>query len=159
MLRQFLVAGIVTDTLWIADQSIKYFFVTHPSTFWGVFDFLSFHLVINSGIAFGIALPRWLVIITTGGILVVVGVLLGKAYRQRQVLPLWGLMLIVGGGISNLIDRVFRGEVVDYIDLKFFTVFNLADILISAGVVVLLVFLLRGSSHAGQINSSTLHSV
>ena len=69
MLRQFLVAGIVTDTLWIADQSIKYFFVTHPSTFWGVFDFLSFHLVINSGIAFGIALPRWLVIITTGGIL------------------------------------------------------------------------------------------
>jgi signal peptidase II len=44
-------------------------------------------------------------------------------------------MLIVTGLLSNLIDRIFRGYVVDFIDFKFWPVFNVADSLITIGVV------------------------
>lgn len=52
------------------------------------------------------------------------------------------LELIIAGGISNLIDRLFRGFVVDYIDINQlikFPIFNLADICISIGWIILVV--------------------
>ncbi len=55
------------------------------------------------------------------------------------------LILVLGGGIGNLIDRVLNGEVVDYINLLFmrFAVFNFADICVCVGVAlwVLVIFL------------------
>ena len=51
---------------------------------------------------------------------------------------LW--QFIIAGGVGNLIDRIFRGFVVDYVQLKFFGVFNLADafIVISSVLVIFL---------------------
>lgn len=49
--------------------------------------------------------------------------------------------MILGGGISNLLDRVFRGYVVDYIDINYlikYPIFNLADILIVIGVLLII---------------------
>ena len=53
-------------------------------------------------------------------------------------------ILILSGGAGNLIDRVFRGFVVDYIEPLFinFAVFNFADILVCVGAAVLIVYLL-----------------
>lgn len=59
---------------------------------------------------------------------------------DREVLP---LTLIISGGVSNLLDRVFFGGVVDFIDFKFFPSFNLADAMIFAGVVWFALVLLR----------------
>src|SRR3989344_9576486 len=155
MSGQLLIAGIVVDILWITDQLIKHYFITHPEVNWGVFDFLSFHLVTNSGIAFGIILPSPVVVSSTVIILALVGGLLWQAYRQHQAVLLWGLTLIFGGGVSNLLDRIFYRQVVDYIDVSFFTVFNIADILISVGVGLLLVFFLRSSRRPRQVDNST----
>ena len=55
-----------------------------------------------------------------------------------------GLALILGGSISNLADRLFRSFVIDYIGLPFWPVFNLADIMINAGVVLLAYLLFIG---------------
>ena len=59
-----------------------------------------------------------------------------KMYKITQT----SLSLIVAGGIGNLIDRIFRGEIVDYINLsplsESFPIFNLSDILIIIGFVV-----------------------
>lgn len=54
------------------------------------------------------------------------------------------LMLVLGGGLGNLADRVFRGSVVDYLHLEFmnFPIFNLADCLVVVGVILTLVWLL-----------------
>lgn len=41
--------------------------------------------------------------------------------------------LIIGGAFGNLIDRIFRGYVIDFLDLEFWTVFNLADLSITVG--------------------------
>jgi signal peptidase II len=47
------------------------------------------------------------------------------------------LLFIIFGAISNLVDRLKFGYVIDYIDIKYFTVFNLADIMIVVGCSVI----------------------
>lgn len=55
--------------------------------------------------------------------------------RARGGLFQVALGLIIGGALGNIIDRIFLGAVVDFIDLRFWPVFNLADAAIVAGVV------------------------
>ena len=65
-------------------------------------------------------------------------------YGKNNKLLLWGLVLVVSGGIGNLIDRVFRGgKVIDFLDFEFwpdFPVFNVADCSIVIGVGILLLY-------------------
>lgn len=56
-----------------------------------------------------------------------------------SVFEIASVTLILSGGSSNLIDRVFYGCVIDFIDLKFWPVFNLADIYITIGAIVLMI--------------------
>ena len=56
-----------------------------------------------------------------------------------------GLSLIVAGGIGNVIDRIFRGYVIDYIDISQlfnYPVFNFADICIVVGVILIMVIII-----------------
>lgn len=55
------------------------------------------------------------------------------------------LQFIIAGGLSNLIDRIFRGYVVDFIQLKFFGIFNIADALIVFGTISIVFMELKGS--------------
>ena len=57
-----------------------------------------------------------------------------------------GLWLIVGGGLGNLYDRLFRGSVIDFLDLAFarFAVFNVADAYICAGAALAMLSLIAG---------------
>ena len=68
-----------------------------------------------------------------------------KLLEWYEALISAALVLVLGGGIGNLIDRVLNGEVVDYINLLFmrFAVFNFADICVCVGVAlwVLVIFL------------------
>ena len=48
------------------------------------------------------------------------------------------LVLILSGGLSNIIDRVYNGCVIDFVDLRFWPVFNLADVFIVLGVIMLI---------------------
>ena len=50
----------------------------------------------------------------------------------------WGLALIIGGGIANLVDRLKYGGVIDFIKLNHWPVFNLADIMIVSGLCIIL---------------------
>lgn len=108
---------------------------------------LRLRLSFNTGAAFG--LGRGL-----GGLLVLAGValvvLLIVAVRGVSTWTVGvGAGLVVGGAVGNLADRVFRshdGAVVDFIDLQWWPVFNLADVAITTGAVVL-VFL--GSRSGG----------
>lgn len=68
------------------------------------------------------------------------------ASKSASVLEMVGLALIFAGGIGNLIDRIFSGYVIDFIEFLFidFPTFNVADIGITCGIVCVLVsFLLR----------------
>ena len=102
----------------------------------------------NTGAAFGMLRgQQWLLIATAAAMLAVV------AYVMVQLRPLdswvhWALALVSGGAIGNLIDRVLTGAVTDFFDLGWFPVFNVADIALDVGVVVLVVLLLFKGEHA-----------
>lgn len=99
--------------------------------------------VLNDGMAFSmLSGQRWLLIAVTGAVLVaVMGMLL---VRRMSRLERVAWVLVAGGGIGNLIDRVLNGVVVDYFNLLFmrFAVFNFADVCVCVGVGLLILTLL-----------------
>ena len=62
--------------------------------------------------------------------------------KKRPFYFVLGLSFIFGGGVSNLIDRVRLGSVTDYFDLWYW-IFNLADVFIIVGSVMLIVFYIK----------------
>ena len=101
-----------------------------------VFSFTYIH---NYGAAWGLfSEHRWVFLILTGIALIVLPILL---YRYRHLPFLFGfsLSLIIGGAIGNMIDRLFRGYVIDFLEFTFidFPVFNVADIYITCACVLL----------------------
>lgn len=99
----------------------------------------------NTGAAFGMLKGmRVFFIIVTVVVLVSVVVLLIKTPAEKFTLS-WSTVcvLIVSGGIGNLIDRVLWAEVTDYIQVQFFpAIFNFADVCVVVGVALLCVKLL-----------------
>jgi signal peptidase II len=99
---------------------------------------LSIHHVQNSGIAFGLfAGATAIVTLVTAGAVVWMLVFFARSGARHPVLPA-ALGLLIGGSVSNLVDRVRLHHVTDFIDLKWWPAFNLADSFIVVGVVILL---------------------
>jgi signal peptidase II len=102
----------------------------------------SIHHVQNSGIAFGLfASATSLVILLTGVAVAWMLYFFGRSGARHPVLPV-ALGLVIGGSISNLIDRVRLGHVTDFLDLRWWPAFNLADSFITVGVAILLLALM-----------------
>jgi len=99
---------------------------------------LSIHHVQNSGIAFGLFSSATAVVTVVTGIAVVwMLVFFARSGSRHPVLPA-ALGLLIGGSMSNLVDRVRLHHVTDFIDLKWWPAFNLADSFIVVGVAILL---------------------
>ena len=98
---------------------------------------LAFENVRNKGVAFGLAgdVSTLLIGATIAALL---GVLVFLAVRGRAGWTLWlPAALLVGGALGNLADRARQGSVTDFIDLPLWPTFNLADVAIVAGVILL----------------------
>ena len=103
----------------------------------------------NSGAAFSmLENQQWFFTIIT---LIAMGSAFVYLYRhiKGSIWLLLGLTLIISGGIGNFIDRLRQGFVVDMFHLDFmnFAIFNVADIYLTIGVGLLLIYLLREESH------------
>jgi signal peptidase II len=92
----------------------------------------------NSGIAFGLFSRATAVVIVLTAIAVTwMLAFFARGGARHPVLPV-ALGLVIGGSVSNLADRVRLGYVTDFIDLRWWPSFNLADTFIVVGVLVLL---------------------
>jgi signal peptidase II len=99
---------------------------------------LSIHHVQNSGIAFGLfAGATGIVTFVTAAAVVWMVVFFARSGARHPVLP-DALGLLVGGSLSNLVDRIRLHHVTDFIDLGWWPAFNLADSFIVIGVAILL---------------------
>lgn len=106
--------------------------------------FFNLTWVENRGVSLGMLtadseIGRWLLVALTGAISLGVFVWM---LRERNRQDVFGLGLILGGALGNIVDRVRFGYVVDYADLHFgefrpFLVFNIADAAITVGVLIL----------------------
>jgi signal peptidase II len=109
-------------------------------------DTLRIEYVENSGgfLGLGAGLPErvrtWLFTFGTAGVLVVLS--LGMARHTRSTSALLGLSLLWAGGLSNLVDRVAHGRVVDFLNIGVGPlrtgIFNVADMAITLGVALVL---------------------
>ena len=105
---------------------------------------INFRYVENTGMAFSMMSDMTLVLTVASGVLtVVMGVLLWKLKSRGRFLCI-SLSLIMAGAIGNLIDRIFAGFVVDFIEFAFvnFAVFNVADICVCVGTAMLVIYIL-----------------
>ena len=132
-------AYVIFDLLCVAaligiDQGIK-FWAVHVLMPVGTLPLIphvvELRFVLNQGMAFSLLSGRQLFLIVATSA---------------------ALILVLGGGIGNLIDRVLNGEVVDYINLLFmrFAVFNFADICVCVGVALWVLVIFLEELHSGD---------
>ena len=107
---------------------------------------LELRYYLNDGMAFSMLAGKQTLLIGMTSIMLVC-VLLVLLFRKMGPWERISWTLILGGGIGNLIDRFFNGVVVDYINVLFvnFAVFNFADICVTAGVILLMAWVLYDS--------------
>ena len=128
----------------IIDQILKVLCAKDLMLIEGV---LKFSNVQNTGGAFGIFNTNIIMITILNLILIALMIrfiIIRRKYMNNLVYI--GLLFLIAGGISNLIDRIFRGYVVDYIDFTQiidFPVFNLADIVLVVGWFLLIIGILK----------------
>ena len=104
---------------------------------------LEFEIVKNNGIAFGLNNGNFKNIIITILVLILI---INFIKNQKDVIDnktMISLALILGGGISNLIDRICRGGVVDFIKISTFPIFNIADSVIVIGWILLIINIVK----------------
>lgn len=158
MKKKSLIVLISVLMLIVFDQIVKYLIVKNFSI--GeekilIDNFLKFIYIRNTGAAFGIL---------SGNIIFLIGIsLLLIFYIVKEMkknidnnLSLLSFSLILGGAVGNLIDRIFRGYVVDFISFTLFkremSIFNVADMYITIGVILLIYIVLKEGKYE-RINS------
>jgi signal peptidase II len=147
-----IIAAIAIILLVGIDQAIKIWAVAELKPV-GEMEFLQIgsldimHLTYleNTGSAFGsLAGHRWLLLtVTTIGAAACIYILIRHA-RQKPFL-FWSLVLVIGGALGNMYDRIFRGgAVVDYLDVQLFdfAIFNFADCCVCIGTAMLFIYIL-----------------
>ncbi len=110
----------------ILDRILKFYFLDLEN------EFFIFKYSLNTGAAFGL-LPGWNNFLIVFSVIVVAFILYHRKNKKLEA----GMGFLLGGTISNLIDRIFYHGVVDYIHIDFLNnIFNLADVanLIGAGI-------------------------
>ena len=134
--------------LLIADQVSKLLVLKNLSLGQSIslFPYFDLTLVFNTGVAFSLFseggnLGRWILVFLVLLVLLYLAYVLLK--EKLDDFESLSLLLILGGGIGNLIDRTFRGHVIDFIHIYYenysFYVFNFADTYITIGVIIYLI--------------------
>jgi len=101
--------------------------------------FLYLTLLYNKGTAFGIVKEVSLAIVLFSTLLVVGFLIYSKLNKKETLIFMLGLSFICGGALGNLVDRIRWGYVIDFVDIKIWPVFNLADSFITIGVGLIIV--------------------
>jgi len=141
----YLCLMVFSGTIVIIDQITKLLVRSHlaPGDAWSPWSWLMPYARVyhtqNIGMAFSM-LPgfSWLFIIFAIGVSAGIIYYFPRVARQDRIIRV-GMILLLGGAIGNLIDRLIIGQVTDFISVGAFAVFNVADACIDTGVVVLLI--------------------
>ncbi len=136
------------------DQFTKYFFkglykANGNTQFLG--EFLSFTYTFNQGAAYGIfAGKEWgqlfFKVLTVLAILIFIGIFV-YSFKIKNLFLSYSVLIVIAGTIGNFIDRVLNNGVIDFITMRIgdfvpFGIFNLADVFLSFGVILMIVYFL-----------------
>ena len=136
-------ANIAGLLLFSVDRWLKLLSPGHSDLNFGR-KFFSFYA--NHGLAFGLPFSRFLMNSLFILIFTVLIWLLVRYYREKNIFLIAAITLIILGAASNFLDRLHYGYVVDYLDVPFFTVFNIADAMIVLGIGMLIMKIWKSNS-------------
>ena len=109
-----------------------------------IFSFLKLYLIWNKGIAFGLfSFEQNFVYNLITILIVIINLIILIMIIKSNDIKAYFLMLILGGSLGNLFDRLYYSAVPDFIDLHFndfhWFIFNVADVFITVGVICLII--------------------
>ena len=143
--KYFAVSGILCAVLIALDQWTKIViertFALYQSKV-VIPDFFSLVYVTNKGAAWGILAGKWYLLLGISGAALLCCIIFFRKITENYPERVWAVTLLLAGIIGNSIDRIWRGEVVDFLDfyirigdkVMHWPAFNVADIAICCGV-------------------------
>lgn len=140
------IASLVSvAVLLVIDQAIKYFVDLRlkgnpPVTF--IDNILQFNYIENDGAMMGFMSGKTELLTVFAIVCVIALLFVTVSGKIKDCIDYWCVVLMITGGLGNIIDRVFRGYVIDYIEVLFvdFYIFNFADCLITVAAFVLIFY-------------------
>ncbi|MBF9070971.1 signal peptidase II [Streptacidiphilus sp. NEAU-YB345] len=150
-----LVVALLAYLLDLGSKLLVVAKLEHQNAIQLIGDWVQFDVIRNAGAAFGMGQAMTVVFTLIAATVIVVIIRLA---RKLYSLP-WAvaLGLLLGGAFGNLTDRIFRspglfrGEVVDFISVKHFAVFNLADSAIVCGGILVVLLSFLGTNPDGSV--------
>lgn len=145
----FVILLLIGAVLVIIDQVIKYWAVNTLMPVrvmdfikFGDFDFIGFRYAENDGAAFSSFSGAKYFLLTLNVLLICGLIFYVIKFCKNDKFILVTAMLIIAGGIGNIIDRVRLGYVIDYIEVRFFNfaIFNFADMCVVIGACLFLLY-------------------
>ena len=159
-LAQWVALAVVSVAAVVADQLTKWMVSSalglgEAVAVMGPF---SIHHVRNTGIAFGLfsSATTAVIVVTVaavGGMLV----FFARAGQRHTLVPI-ALGLVLGGSVSNLLDRIRLGHVTDFLDFDYWPAFNLADTFIVVGVALLFLSFVAADRTSPRVGDAPLSS-
>lgn len=138
--------------LFVLDRLLKYFAVYRPSVLQSLGGFIDIR--INPQMAFSLPLWNYLYYPAIFVIFILLVYFWYKSFTQKKA-EQWAWALIIIGAMSNILDRIYQGGVIDFISLSFISVFNISDVYIVLGVLWLLFSIRRQSRAEEQLPKSS----
>ncbi|MDR0987384.1 MAG: signal peptidase II [Ruminococcus sp.] len=125
----------------------------------GDVDLVGLYYTENTGAAFSFFNDAPLVLTIFVGILLLAVAVYGIADKYKNPVKTVCLIMILSGGLGNLIDRIRNGYVIDYLEFRFvnFAIFNFADVLVTCGAVALIIYIWV-SETSGKRRRGDLHN-
>ena len=135
---------IISFIVVLLDQFIKYIVIKNMALLESISiipNFFNIHYVQNTGAAWGIMKDKTIILtIISTFFLIIVNQMISKEKNFTKI-SISGYGLIVGGMLGNLIDRIIHSYVIDFLDFKIcgydFPIFNIADVTIVLGIILL----------------------
>lgn len=138
----------------LLDQVIKIFAMKIINPIVVIPNFLELSYVKNYGVAWSMFNNQLIFIIGFSLIAISYLIYILIQYRKHIIIH-FGILMMIAGAFGNIIDRIIRGFVVDYIDVNIFgydfPVFNVADSLLVCGVMIILIETLRKAKNGENI--------
>ncbi|MFO0780292.1 MAG: signal peptidase II [Candidatus Gracilibacteria bacterium] len=140
MNKSILKIAVPASIFFVADQMLKWWAAAYLQSPLSLASWAQLRYEQNTGIAWSIAIPQpWLNILNVI-LLLILPLLISKSIDMRRNDSRFFLSMIVGGATGNLFDRLTRGYVIDFVAIGWWPVFNLADVLLTTGIFLILVF-------------------
>ena len=147
MLKRISIDFWIIFSIFLLDRLSKYLIIQFSDPLDGlnveITSFLNFHLIWNKGIAFGLlSFDQDLLYNILTLVIILITIIIFWFSRKTKGLEKISFLIIVGGSLGNIFDRIYYSAVADFIDVNYenfhWFIFNVADMFITIGVLMLI---------------------